>query len=127
MKRERILIVDDDQVHLQVVRAWLESEGYEVLTMDTPFGVGAAVLRERPAVVVLDVGMPGLDGQSLAEVLRRGRAAQPDIVFYSDRDRPQLMEATQRLGALGFIEKTVDGPSFLRQFKEILLRRRLAT
>lgn len=125
MKSERVLVVDDDRMQLEVVRAWLESDGFEVTTMDTPFGATAAVLRERPQIVLLDIGMPGLDGNSLAEAMRRGRAAETSIVFYSGRSRAQLAELTERQGALGFIEKTSDGTSFLGQFRTLLARRRL--
>jgi two-component system, NtrC family, nitrogen regulation response regulator NtrX len=124
MKRERVLVVDDDQVLLQIVRAWLESDGYEVTTMDTPFGATAAVLRERPQVVLLDVAMPALDGQSLAEAMRRGRAADTSIIFYSGRRRAELAELAERHGALGFIVKTADGNEFLGQFRSLLDRRR---
>ena len=127
MKRERVLVVDDDPVQLQIVRAWLEADGFEVTTMDTPFGATAVVLRERPQVVLLDVTMPGLDGHSLAEAMRRGRTAETSIIFYSGRSRSQLAELAQRHGAIGFIEKTVDGDEFLGQFRCLLMSRRRAS
>ena len=90
---------------------------------EATFGATAAVLRERPHVVLLDVTMPGLDGQSLAEAMRRGRAAETSIIFYSGRSRAHLAELAERHGALGFIEKTIDGNVILVQLRTLLPRR----
>ncbi len=66
----RVLVVDDEQHLLDLLRAYLEREGYEVLTAaNGPDGLETA-RREPPDVVILDVMLPGLDG---IEVCRRLR------------------------------------------------------
>ncbi|MDE2491096.1 MAG: response regulator [Elusimicrobia bacterium] len=63
-----VLVVDDNAVNRALVDAVLRSDGWEVVQAESgALGVEAA-LRERPAVVVLDYHMPGLDG---GDVVRR--------------------------------------------------------
>ncbi|MFP3855256.1 MAG: response regulator transcription factor [Anaerolineales bacterium] len=66
----KILLVDDEQSIIDIVKAYLEQEGYEVIVaMDGPAGLKAA--REKnPDLIILDIMLPGMDG---VEVLRRLR------------------------------------------------------
>jgi CheY-like chemotaxis protein len=57
-----VLIVEDDQSSVDLLRAYLTDSGYDVLVERTgPEGL-AAVRREQPDAVVLDIQLPGLDG-----------------------------------------------------------------
>ena len=71
MSATRVLVVDDEEPIVELVRGYLEREGMQVISAaDGPSGL--KLIRERaPDVVVLDVMLPGLDG---FEVLRRARA-----------------------------------------------------
>jgi CheY-like chemotaxis protein len=75
--RERILIVDDVPANIDVLGAFLEPAGFEVLA--APGGEKALALarRARPSLVLLDVMMPGLDGYG---VLRGIRALEGEPV-----------------------------------------------
>ncbi|HLO36814.1 MAG TPA: response regulator transcription factor [Candidatus Deferrimicrobium sp.] len=66
----RILVVDDEAPILDLVRGYLEREGYVVSTAEDGHAALERVQAERPDVVILDVMLPGLDG---FEVLRRLR------------------------------------------------------
>jgi DNA-binding response OmpR family regulator len=73
---QRVLVVDDDQTVSDVVRRYLERDGFTVgLAAD-----GQSALRtfaqEKPDLVVLDLMLPGIDG---LEVCRRMRAIEPDL------------------------------------------------
>ena len=70
-----ILVIDDNAVVLEVTRSTLEHAGFRVVTRDRASGAIAAVLQERPDLVLLDVNMPNMTGDSLADVLSRTRAA----------------------------------------------------
>jgi DNA-binding response OmpR family regulator len=72
----RVLVVDDDPTVSDVVRRYLEQDGYTVrLARDGMQGL-AAVQAEQPDLMVLDLMMPGLNG---LEVCRRLRAGRPDL------------------------------------------------
>jgi two-component system alkaline phosphatase synthesis response regulator PhoP len=67
----RILVIDDEQSIIDIVQAYLEAEGYEVITaMDGRSGFKAAQLRD-PDLVILDIMLPGMDGIELLTRLRR--------------------------------------------------------
>jgi len=124
-RRKKILVIDDDEVHLTAISAWLVSAGYEVVTHLGAVGVAPVVFAERPAIVVLDVVMPHLTGVALARLLSRTwRSFGIGIVFYSAVD-PTRSGPLADLPVLGTIAKTSDGERFLEQFEELVERRSL--
>lgn len=80
-----VLVVDDDQFIRDLVSSALRLAGFATATATTGSAALAAVEADRPDLVVLDVGLPGLDG---FEVCRRLRAAGDDtpVVFLTARD-----------------------------------------
>jgi DNA-binding response OmpR family regulator len=120
------MVVDDDPVSLEVARARLESRGYEVVTRDRAFGTTAAILRERPDVVLLDINMPGLPGDDLLRAITTRDLLPPEqrtaFILHSGEDAETLRRHVDETGALGGIEKTADHGAFLASF-EALLRR----
>ncbi len=67
----RILVIDDEQSIIEIVQAYLEKEGYEVITaMDGQSGLKAAKVQ-KPDLVVLDIMLPGMDGIEVLAQLRR--------------------------------------------------------
>jgi two-component system alkaline phosphatase synthesis response regulator PhoP len=94
-----VLVVDDDAKIRRLVRTYLERDGHPVLeAADGPSAL-LAIRRERPAVVVLDLMLPGLDGLS---IIRELRAASPSI-----SDRPPILV----LSARGMTSDRIEGLS----------------
>ncbi len=96
-----ILVVDDDPSITAFVRMALEDEGYRVAT--TVGGQTMQLARDlRPAVILLDIAMPGMDGVEVSERLRDDpRTAAIPIIVMSAQDRLQApstrMHADDRL------------------------------
>lgn len=104
--KKRILLVDDDPKLSEITRELLELDGYEVAMLDGPFGTSRAIAEHRPALVLLDVNMPGLSGDSLAALLKRGRGTGgTKIVLYSSNDEEALRMAAESAGADGYVCK----------------------
>jgi two-component system, OmpR family, KDP operon response regulator KdpE len=99
----RVLVVDDDPQILRALRTNLAARGYQVQT--APDGEGAldAFARQRPDLIVLDLGLPGMDG---LEVIRRVREqTQTPIVVLSAREaEPDKVRALD-LGADDYLTK----------------------
>lgn len=109
-----ILIIDDDHTHLTSTRGLLEAEGYEVETHDQAFGSTNAIAAFKPHLVLLDVNMPGLSGDRLADVYRaNARTRDVRIVLYSSNDEDLLRTSARRLDLHGYICK--GSPAMLRQ------------
>ncbi len=118
--RRRILFVDDSETCREAVKHMLQSRGYEVTTLDSPFGFGAAVARTSPDLVLVDAYMPALDGGKLVEVaMQKGFCSCP-IVFLSERPVRELQSLVLSTKAAGFIVKTSDGDDLARQVAEYI-------
>ena len=70
-KPEKVLIIDDDPIVLEITSEWLRIEGYDVITHDNAMGSSRIVLKERPKYVLVDVMMPGMSGDELVKMLIR--------------------------------------------------------
>lgn len=68
MTKPRILVVDDDEAVLSFWKAKLAAR-YEVMTTSSPESVLAMARREKPALILCDVDMPGLDGGDISSAL----------------------------------------------------------
>jgi NarL family two-component system response regulator LiaR len=102
-----VLIVDDHKVVRQGLRFLLEQEdGIEVVgeCADGPSAV-RAVRTLEPTVVLLDLFMPGQDGISVLEEIKRDRPATEVLMLTSSGDDEHLLAAV-RAGALAYLPKT---------------------
>ncbi len=115
----KVMMVDDDDVQLTVVKAWLEAERFQVVTHNSPFGTNKLLLREQPDVLLLDVEMPGLEGAALAEMLAKQKS-KLKIIFFSGKDREKLDALVKSTGAVGAIRKGRDPTQFMDQFKRLI-------
>jgi len=62
---KKVLVIDDEPEMLSLIRFTLEQGGYEVVTCDNGRHAWNAILQNKPAMLVLDVMLPGIDGYSL--------------------------------------------------------------
>lgn len=86
MPELRVLVVDDEPGIRATVQAMLEIEGYDVAQAANGADALAAVEREPPDVIVLDMRMPVLDGWGFATELRRRGHGVPVVVMTAARD-----------------------------------------
>ncbi len=110
---KKILIIDDEVDVLKVLKFRLEKSGYEVITaLDGIKGLELAV-HEHPDLVILDIMMPGGDGYSVCEKLKRLSAtATLPVVFLSAKTEDKDVSRGYQSGALFYIKKPYD-PEFL--------------
>jgi PAS domain S-box-containing protein len=68
--RLRVLLVDDNVDAMEMMGFLLTEMGYDTLTASDAHSIVATALAERPDVIVLDIGLPGLDGYQLARLIK---------------------------------------------------------
>lgn len=104
--RRSVLIVDDQEDFRDAAAALLLAEGFDVVGA-VPDGPAAleAVARLRPAVVLLDLQLPGLDGFGVAERLA-AHADPPEVVLISGRPERTFGARIAAAPARGFIAKS---------------------
>jgi len=101
-----VLIVDDHSAFRSLARALLESEGFAVVgEAEDGASAIAAVVDLQPAIVLLDVQLPDLDGFEVAEQLA-ARADPPAVVLVSTRNATAYGAQLETTPARGFIPKT---------------------
>jgi len=85
MTMPTVLVVDDDDMFLDAVNVYFTAQGVRVVCCNTPFGVSALTMRERPSAIVVDVNMPALKGDNLIRLLRDHPLTEgvPAILFSS--------------------------------------------
>jgi two-component system alkaline phosphatase synthesis response regulator PhoP len=117
-----ILIVEDEVSIRTVARAYLEQAGYRVLLAETgPTGLHVAQ-HEQPAVVILDLNLPGMDGMEVAARLR----AESDvfILMLTARSEEADRVAGLRIGADDYLTKPFSPRELVARVEAILRRRR---
>jgi DNA-binding NarL/FixJ family response regulator len=107
-----VLIVDDHPSFRTSARRVLEDAGYEVIGEAQDGESGLVAARSlRPAVVLLDVQLPDLDGFEVTLALLREDNA-PDVILTSSRDSSDFADLVIRTGARGFLPKgELSGPA----------------
>ncbi|MDP9373053.1 MAG: response regulator [Chloroflexota bacterium] len=100
-----ILVVDDDPAILATVVDILELEGYHVITATNGAEALRLIERESPALVLLDMRMPVLDGWGVARELRGRGIAVPVLVMTAARDARHW---ASEVGADGYLAKPFD-------------------
>ena len=102
-KKTHILVVDDEQDTLQLLRQTLELEGFAV-TVATDGNSALALLAERePDLVLLDIRMPGLNGYQVVERIRESSSV-PVLMLTAVRGET-VVEHSLGLGADDYIRK----------------------
>jgi two-component system, NtrC family, response regulator GlrR len=107
-----ILLVDDDPDLLKLIGLRLTAAGYRVKSAESGEAALAQIAIARPAVVVTDLRMPGLDGMQLFEQINAQHPTLPVIILTAHGTIPDAVAATQR-GVFGFLTKPFDPPELL--------------
>jgi len=115
---KKILIIEDNEQNLYLLRCLLEAHGLEVLeAQDGLTGIEMAKTL-TPAAILLDIQLPVMDGYAVARALRRNKSldAVPIIAVTSYAmlgDREKILAA----GATDYIEKPIDPDRFIEQLR----------
>ncbi len=121
MERKRILIIDDEPDFVKILKARLQVEGYEVLTAgDGVRGIQVA-RRERPDLVILDIMMPGMDGHSVCETLKKSSLTEDiPVIYLTARTGPKDETVALEKGAKFYLTKPYNPNVLLEMVKSIL-------
>jgi len=116
-----VLIVDDDERVREYVRVNLELEGYSVREAGSAQEGLAALEDQPPALILLDVMMPEMDGWEMLRRVRERHGVEsiPVIMFSGKIDESSAGEAASR-GARGFIGKPFDPQQLIESTKQLL-------
>ncbi|HZA12942.1 MAG TPA: response regulator, partial [Myxococcaceae bacterium] len=112
---ELYYVVDDDAAMRESISELLRSRGAEVVCFGDELALFSAVMRRRPAAILLDVVLSWVDGLSLCEELKRHPATRDTrVIVMSGLNRPHVRQRALRAGAEAFLPKPLAPERLLR-------------
>jgi excisionase family DNA binding protein len=114
-----VLVVDDDERLREFMRVNLELEGYTVREASSGEEALDAIEDQAPALVLLDVVMPGIDGWQMLQRMQERYGSIPVIMFSGQVDSTVASDAEER-GARGFVGKPFDPHQLIERAKQLV-------
>ena len=120
-QKTKILYIEDNRENRLLVRAVMEAAGYLIVDAEDGLAGIEAAIREEPALILLDINLPGVDGYEIVAILKSfpNLASTPVIAltaYAMQGDRQRTLVA----GCDGYIQKPIDVDAFPRQVAEFL-------
>jgi two-component system KDP operon response regulator KdpE len=114
----KVLVIDDEPPIRKLLRMGLSTQGYEIL--DAPSGkVGLELLGQNPDLVILDLGLPDIQGLELLRMIRARSERVPIVVLSSRADETGKVEALD-LGADDYVTKPFGMDELLARMRAAL-------
>jgi CheY-like chemotaxis protein len=117
----KIVLCEDDPVIAKLIQVALRSTGHELHCAPDGLAGLELVERERPALVLTDIAMPGLSGLELADAMRaRPELASIPVLLVSASAQRAELEEGYRHGAVGYLTKPFRAAELRERIEQIL-------
>ena len=114
MSKLKILVVDDDPDLVRAMRLRLRANNYEVTTASDGYTAIASAQKERPALIILDLGLPVGDGFVVLDRLQNiDSLSSVPVIVLSARDPQSNEERALKAGAAAFFQKPADNDELM--------------
>ena len=118
MLRPKILVVDDDPDLVRALRLRLRASNYEVATASDGYTAIAQAQKERPALIILDLGLPVGDGFVVLDRLQNNDTlSSVPVIVLSARDPQSNQERALKAGAAAFLQKPADNDELMNTIR----------
>lgn len=120
--RSRILVVDDDESMLELLKLHLRKAGYDVLAANDAFVAGRLAVEQHPDLLIVDVHMPFMNGYEFVAALKADAATRhiPAVFLTSDQDIETVAEKSLRVGAATYLNKPISADRLLEMVAGIV-------
>lgn len=115
-----ILVADDDADIRELIAVLLRRSGFAVIECADGHDALKAAVHHRPDLLMLDIGMPKLDGHAVWRVVRNLGAEAPPLVFITGRNRPQDKIHAKNIGAADYLMKPFSSAKLVERVKAVL-------
>ena len=114
MQKSKILVVDDDPDLVRALRLRLRANNYDIATAADGYAAIATAQKERPDLIVLDLGLPAGDGFVVLQRLQNSDTLSGiPVIVLSARDPQNNEERALKAGAAAFFQKPADNEELL--------------
>jgi DNA-binding response OmpR family regulator len=124
-KRKRIVVAEDDAAILELISVRLDIAGYHVIAARNGYQTLERIRATRPEGMVLDIGLPGLDGFDVLQEVASCAPGLPVLVLTARRAADDVRKAIG-LGAHSYLVKPFDDQALLERVALITTPRRVA-
>ncbi len=116
---ERIVVVDDERIILELTSMILRGKGYQIFTAESAEEGMELIERERPAAVLLDYMMPAMDGMT---ALRKIRDGYPDtyVIMFTGKGSEEVAVEMMKAGASDYILKPFNNQDLIDRLENVL-------
>ncbi|MFO1363072.1 MAG: response regulator [Burkholderiales bacterium] len=124
MANELILIVEDNEQNRRLARDLLRVNGYRTIEAETGEGGVALATAQRPALIVMDIHLPGINGvEALAQLRARPETRDIPAIAFTASVMPQDRSEILGAGFDAFVSKPIDLEAFLVTIATLLVGR----
>jgi len=118
---KKILVIDDDAGTTTLVRLALKTGGYEVITLNDSAEAFDVIVNENPDLILLDYMMPGLNGLSVLEGMRKDQnMAKIPVIFFTAIGDINTKMAAFEAGVRDYITKPIHHQELLLRVKTLM-------
>ncbi len=119
--REKVLIVDDDETHLEILRHGLERQGFNVIAATRGVELFGFIVEEKPDLVILDINLPDANGLEICQELVDAPATTniPVIILSGSTEKTVVRQA-RMAGCRFFLSKPFDPNAILLVIRQAL-------
>lgn len=118
MDKPTIMIVDDCEIVLEVTKHLLEEAGFHVVTRSGALGTTAAILKEEPDCVLMDVSMPALSGTEIVKLVKE--KCLTTVLLFSAKEEDELRALVADCGADGYIKKGTHDSQIAEKVRSVM-------
>jgi DNA-binding response OmpR family regulator len=123
MAKEKILVVDDEQDLVKLIRYHLEKEGYKLLSAYNGEDALSLARKERPELVILDLMLPGIDGLEVCKKLKADQAlSHTAIIMLTAKGEESDITTGLKLGADDYVTKPFSPKELVARAQAVLRR-----
>ena len=117
----KVLVVEDDPMIQMLIRETLRSGGHQAITVSDGLAALPAAQEHRPALVLLDIGLPGIDGFEVLERLKADEELKSvPVVMVTAWGEPELMTRALETGAIDYVRKPFTVGDLLARVSAVL-------
>lgn len=120
--KQKILIVEDDQMIRNLIRIYLQNEGYEVIEAVDGEMAKDIFLKEHPCLIILDLMLPKISGEEFCEWVKDQERNEVSIIMLSAKVQTADKIQGLRLGADDYMTKPFDPEELLAHVEAVLRR-----
>ena len=122
MQKQKVLLIEDDEMLLDMYNLKFLESGFDILKASNGLDGYEAAVKNRPDIILLDIILPQMDGFAVMEKLKQNKDTEKIPVFFlTNLKQEEDVERGKKLGAVGYLVKATLTPTqILEKVKQFL-------